>query len=159
MRLAYRPSLMLCLFLGLGLVPVQQAWAHAALVTAHPVPGLLIQAQYDTGEPMASAQVVVYGPNNPTAPTISGITNAKGQFRFVPTIGETGTWSIQVRQAGHGAMVHVPIHEDGVSPSHEHRHTSGLTALQKAIMAAAVVWGFIGTALFFQSRRVSRASA
>ncbi len=136
--------------------------AHAVAVEARVVPGIALQARYDSGEPMAQAQVVIYRPNQPMTPAQIGLTDAQGRFQFVPTPAEEGVWSLQVRQAGHGAMVHLPMPltapEGEVVPAVVAVAGFGqLTIVQKIVMALSIVWGLIGTALFFYARRTPNA--
>jgi len=52
-----------------------------------------------------------------------------------------------VRLAGHGGVIHVPV---GGS---EAAAQGGFSRLQIGLMAACVVWGAVGTALYFSRRR------
>jgi len=140
------------------LLASEVAMAHAAFVEARTVPGVLIEAAYETGEPMAQAQVTVYGPTDPARPAMTGLTDEYGVFGFVPTPGETGSWAVQVRQAGHGAMAHVRVEGSSDASTIHEPSSSPVTGLQRLIITAAVIWGFIGTALFFTRRRPSNAS-
>lgn len=106
-----------------------------------------IQATYDTGEPMAAGQVVVYAPDDPSTPWLTGLCDDQGRFTFSPDSSQPGTWDVQVRHAGHGDMVHIPIGENVALSGN-----TGYTSLQIVLMGASVVWGFVGTALFFSSR-------
>lgn len=124
--------------------------AHGARIEYAVVTEVEIQATYDTGDPMAGGQVTVYAPDNPSAPWVSGVCDEEGRFAFAPDPDKPGTWDVQVRQAGHGDIVHIDIGA-GVSTSNE----SALTAPQITLMTACVAWGCLGTALFFSRRRGS----
>jgi nickel transport protein len=94
----------------------------------------------------------VYAPDDPSTPWLTGVCDDEGRFSFVPDTSKPGMWDVQVRQAGHGDIVHIPVGEDAaVSGS-----TGGYTTLQIVLMALCVVWGSVGTALYF-SRRKRRA--
>jgi len=105
-------------------------------------------AAYDSGEPMAGAQVTIYAPDDPSTPWLTGVCDDEGRFSFTPDTAKTGTWDVQVRQAGHGDIVHIPI---GVASTGN--GGGGNTPLQIVLMAVCVVWGSIGTALYFARRR------
>jgi nickel transport protein len=107
-----------------------------------------IQATYDTGEPMASGQVTVYAPDSPATPWLTGVCDDEGRFAFTPDPDKPGTWDVQVRQAGHGDIVHIEIGAGAATSG-----GSGLTTPQILLMAACVAWGCIGTALFFSRKR------
>jgi nickel transport protein len=142
------------------------AAAHGAALAAGLVPAVSVQALYDTGEPMAGAQVSVFAPDAPTTPWLRGTTDEAGRFVFVPD-GRAGRWTVQARQAGHGAVVHIDPAEPAAGPSRvvgapaqaaasivpltADRGVPG-TGLQRAVMALCVIWGLVGTALFFRRR-------
>jgi nickel transport protein len=140
------------LSVGLGLSVPVSLFAHGVLLDYSQSTGVTVQARYDTGQSMAGAQITVYAPDDPARPWLTGIGDAEGRFSFVPDPALPGTWSIQARLAGHGAMVHILL-----SPE-QSEHTprqQGYTAGQRALMAACVLWGCIGTALYFSRRRTS----
>jgi len=137
--------LVLLLILGISTT----AYAHGAKIDYTVNMTIDIFAQYDTGEPMGGAQVVVYAPDDPSNPWLTGVCDDEGRFSFTPDTSKPGTWSIQVRQSGHGDIVHIPIGEDtAVAGS-----TGGYTILQIVVMAVCGIWGFVGTALYFSRRR------
>ena len=131
------------LTLLLLLVPLP-ALSHAALLQAEAAQAVRLQAVYDTGAPMAGAQVVIYAPGNPVEPWGRGETDAEGRYVFLPDTAE-GRWTVQVRQAGHGAIAHVEM--TGGAPVALAGGT-GADWLQRAVMIALVGWGALGTALF-----------
>jgi nickel transport protein len=122
------------------------ALAHGAHIQSRTASAVEIQASYDTGEPMAEAQVQVYSPEDPQTPVFSGVTDESGKFVFVPT--QSGDWEISVRQAGHGDIAVVPV-ETGGTIAEEFTNSGGLSPMQRVIVAGAVTWGCVGTALFF----------
>ena len=134
------------LLLALGLTAT--AFAHGAKIEYKISTTVEILAAYDTGEPMAGGQVAVYAPDDPSTPWLTGVCDEDGRFTFTPDPSRPGTWDVQVRQSGHGDMVHIPIGEDVAMSG-----TTGYTPLQVVLMGASVVWGFVGSALFFSRRR------
>ena len=137
-----------------------------------------IRATYDIGDPMSEAQVVIFAPNDLGNPWKTGKTDESGSFTFTPDLSIPGTWGVQVRLAGHGQMVHIEITGDEASTLESDAEEmqagektaelrganagagsgstpvgTGFTTMQIVIMAASVVWGCIGTALFFARRR------
>ena len=137
-----------------------------------------IRAAYDTGEPMSEAQVAIFAPNDLANPWKTGKTDKAGYFTFAPDLSMPGTWDVQVRLAGHGKMIHVRVSGDEASTLESDAEETlarektvelrgakaglgngstsvgtGFTTGQIVIMAACVIWGGIGTALFFASRR------
>jgi nickel transport protein len=103
-----------------------------------------ITALFDTGEPIQGGQVTVYAPDNPSTTWLSGTTDEEGRFSFTPDPEKPGTWAVQVRQAGHGDIVHIPFQGSEASNG-----TTGFSAIQIVVMGACVLWGLAGTALYF----------
>lgn len=113
--------------------------------------GIEIVARYDTGQPVSGGRVSVFAPDNPASPWITSTLDENGRFRFVPDPAVPGTWSVQVRQEGHGAMIHIPL---GESVAREvETGPVRLTLLQRILVAASISWGGIGTALYFSRKR------
>ena len=124
------------------------AYAHGAKIEYTIGVTVEITAAYDSGEPMAGAQVTVYAPDDPATSWLAGVCDDEGRFSFTPDTTKPGTWDIQVRQAGHGDIVHIPIGTEATGDG-----GGGNTPLQIILMAACVIWGSIGTALYFLRRR------
>jgi nickel transport protein len=85
---------------------------------------------------------------DPSTPWLTGTCDEEGRFSFTPDPSKPGTWDVQVRHAGHGDMVHIVIGKEGVTAQGD----SGFNPLQIVLMGICVVWGFVGTALFFSRR-------
>ena len=158
-------------------------------------PAIEINATYDSGEPMANAQIAVYAPNDPATPWLQGMADQRGRFIFVPDRSQVGSWDVKVRKAGHGDLISIPFVEEkpalegdaigippaeekpasegdaiGIPPAEEKpvsetaepsgrstpiafESSSGYSALQKWVMAMSIIWGFVGTALFFSRNK------
>jgi nickel transport protein len=149
--------------------------AHGVEIEHRRVSSVEVQARFETGEPMAQAQVLVYAPGNPTEAWQQGTTDDQGRFSFLPDETLPGTWEVMVRQAGHGAIATIPVAEttrsraetaESTAPNpaggdlepEEEAEPSGnslispstrLSPVQRGITIGSVIWGFIGTALFF----------
>ncbi|MBK5927095.1 hypothetical protein CCR87_07040 [Rhodobaculum claviforme] len=144
------------------------ALAHAALLEAEVATAVRLLARYDTGAPMQGAQVIIYAPDTPAEAWDRGTTDAEGRFVFVPDPALPGRWSIQVRQAGHGALTHVQIGAGAPGAGPEtapvpaaviERPATTAGPMQRAVMVALVAWGALGTALYFRRRGHGDASA
>jgi nickel transport protein len=131
------------------LVLPAQALAHGVDIEYSVGFEIEIVAKYDTGTPMAGAQVTVYAPDDPTTPWLTGVCDDEGRFSFTPDASKPGTWDVQVRLAGHGGMIHIPVGEGAATSG----GLGGYSWLQILLMAACVAWGSIGTALYFRWRR------
>ncbi len=148
---------MRCLwFLPVAIVflPAVPVFAHSTVIEHRQTNAIEIRAMYDNGEPMTEAQVTVYAPDNPSDPWLKGITTEDGRFAFVPNPDMEGEWDVKVRKAGHGDFISVPVEgSQQAAQSGKNWQGGGYTTLQKILMAALGVWGFIGTALFFARNR------
>ncbi len=140
--------------------------AHGSSISYTVGPAVALVARFDNGEPMAGAQVIIYAPDDPVTPWMTGTCNADGRFTFLPDPDRPGNWEVQVRQSGHGDMVVIPIDEETGTADGSHAGTARYAAvmqtagnagrytpLQLFIMGATVVWGCVGTALFFINRK------
>lgn len=147
------------------------AHAHGAKIEYRTSPSISLQAMYDTGDPMTTAQITVYAPNDPAKPWLTGRADANGHFNFVPDPVISGMWAVQAREAGHGAFIQIPIGNDAsavavapvasgafqAAPAARFSLTDGGQSplLQRWVTTAAVIWGFIGTSLFFARKRIA----
>ena len=153
----------LALLIVSGLAGKKVALAHGVKIQYRQTAAIIIQATYDDGTSMDEAQVVVYAPSDLSTPWLKGVTDREGYFSFVPDSDISGNWDVKVRQSGHGDIVSIQVAEGKLSAdANREMSLSGAnnscannySPLQKMVMAAAGVWGFIGTALFF-SRKTS----
>ena len=151
MHMKWKIITCLIFVLILGLVLPIKALAHGADIEYTVDMAIEIVATYDNGEPMAGAQVTIYAPDAPSTPWLTGVCDDEGRFTFVPDTSKPGIWVVQVRQAGHGDIVHIPIGEGAMVAG----STGGYTPLQIVLMAACVVWGSVGTALYFSRGRMA----
>lgn len=141
--------LLLPLCLATNLVSINRANAHGAIVDYQTTKTVEIQSRYDTGEPLANAQVSVYTPDNPNTPWQTGITDETGKFMFTPDANLQGYWEVKVRQAGHGGLVSIPINTEIETNNSSTFDSTSLNSWQRGLMIGSVIWGCIGTALFF----------
>jgi nickel transport protein len=135
--------------LALSLLLPAPALAHGVNIQYSSDVEIKIVAKYDSGEPMAGAQVAVYAPDDPSTPWLTGVCDDEGRFSFTPDTSIPGTWDVQVRLAGHGGMIHIPVGGSTAASG----GIGGYSYLQIGLMAACVIWGSIGTALYFRRRR------
>jgi len=125
----------------------QEAFAHGVIITHEIKETVAITACYDSGEPMSGAQVSIFTPDHQASPWITGVCDQEGRYQFNLDRSYPGTWDIQVRKAGHGEMIHIDVGEAITAAN------KGVSWTQKILMAGCVVWGLIGTALYFRRRK------
>ncbi|MEM9089682.1 MAG: carboxypeptidase-like regulatory domain-containing protein [Cyanobacteria bacterium P01_F01_bin.53] len=130
------------------------AQAHGAKIEVLPQ-AVEIIAAFETGEPMDNAQVAVYAPDRLDTPWQTGQTDSEGRFSFAPdTDLADGLWEVTVRKAGHGQTKSFSLGGDVDSRTIATATQASTTqsAVQKWSSIVAVIWGFIGTALFFSRK-------
>lgn len=111
---------------------------------------LCVRAQFDTGEPIAHAAVLIFAPGESEVSRRT-TTDSGGVFHLMPD--RPGTWIMQVRdKAGHGMRINLDVDSSMAASPDARGGARSTTTLQKAVMAVCVIWGFAGTALFFGSR-------
>lgn len=128
--------------------------AHGANIQYSQTSAITIQANYDDGTPMKSAQVVIYAPSDRATPWLKGTTDEEGRFSFVPDGTITGDWDVKVRQSGHGDITSIPLTGDKLATDaaqiqSNSGNSGSYSNLQKLVMAGLGIWGFVGTAFFF----------
>jgi nickel transport protein len=71
--------------------------------------GIVVLAQYDTGEPMSYAKVEIYAPDS-QAKFQTGRTDRNGKFSFIPDV--PGEWKVIVDdEMDHRLIVVIPVNE------------------------------------------------
>lgn len=133
--------LLIGLLVLLGIVTTVSA--HGVTIDYRLESAVHIVAAYDTGEPMAEAQVAVFSPDDKQNPWLVGTTDENGEFSFTPDMTLMGEWDIQVRQAGHGDMIHLDL-------SGNTNTSNSLTVPQIVLISLSILWGCVGTALYFK---------
>ncbi|HOP61988.1 MAG TPA: carboxypeptidase regulatory-like domain-containing protein [Spirochaetota bacterium] len=141
----FKRSCLLILFLGLAVA----AYSHGTKYELVKSGRIGLKAMFDTGEPMSNADVLVFSPNA-TSPSIKEKADSNGIFYFTPD--KAGTWVLQVRdKTGHGMRINLKIDESLSIQADS--SAGGLNTVQKVVMALCVVWGAVGTALYFKGKK------
>lgn len=123
--------------------------AHGLLYDLKMGKTLIIKVGYDGGEPMSYSEIKIYSPDGDKLEYQNGFTDANGNFAFIPN--RAGKWKIVISDGmGHvfskDLMVNEGIKIEAI--------TQGLGPWQKLIIAISIVWGLIGTALYFKRVKV-----
>ncbi|NJK33572.1 MAG: hypothetical protein HC919_00715 [Oscillatoriales cyanobacterium SM2_2_1] len=148
--------------------------AHAVQLQHRTTRAIAITARHGD-EPLSGGQIVIFSPQNKSTPWQRGILNAKGNYVFVPDWEMSGTWEIRVAQGGHGGVLTIPISDAPAAPPTPAIPEVGLpvppvapppeviqppadfSPIQRTVMIGSVVWGLVGTALFFARGNASHA--
>lgn len=129
------------------------AFAHGVALDQRSGEAVEVTAAYDNGDPVSEGQVVVYAPDEPSEPWATGTTDEEGRYIFMPDESKPGAWSVQVREAGHGANTSVEVGGEGEEAVRVEQSGDDNGPVQMGLMGALGVWGCIGTALFFWRKR------
>lgn len=163
-----------CLGVLLGVVlalcgVATSAFAHGTTIDYTTTTATMVEitATFDSGEPMRGAQVLIFAPDDAVTPWQTGVCDDVGRFSFTPDSALPGTWEVQVRQSGHGSAIYIEVGESAAGTAHSTATTpqsvaqgsTSYTPVQIIVMSACVVWGLVGTALFFASRGQRKATA
>lgn len=151
-----KPHILAVLAVSLFVLPTLNiVQAHGVNISYQADMTYRIEAKFENGQPIVNGQVTIYAPNNPAEVWGEGFTNEEGIYLFTPDQKISGDWTIKIRQAGHGSLITVPIGSEGVPTGMDGAYsgTTGLTQSQKLLMIASVIWGAVGTALYFKRRK------
>jgi nickel transport protein len=109
-----------------------------------------VRATFDTGQPVANAEVLIFAPGE-TRAEMTASTDPRGVICFAPD--RAGLWVLQIRaEGGHGLRINLEIDESMLA-SAPSSGAGSFTTWQKLVMALCVLWGFAATALLFRHRR------
>lgn len=122
---------------------------HGVNLEWRTVEAFVIEACYDDGVPLSGAEVKVYMQSDPATPAVTGTCDESGRFIFMPDSTTTGNLDIQVIKDGHGGWIHLRPDTTGYTGGSS---DAGLSTPRNLIVAVCVVWGFVGTALYFRHR-------
>jgi len=107
--------------------------------------GLVVTAQYDTGEAMSYARVKISAPDAKLL-FQSGRTDRNGRFCFFPDA--PGEWQVAVDdEMGHRLEVMVPVNEAmelKTNQRHGSRAEGSLSRYEKALMGISIIFGIFG---------------
>lgn len=119
--------------------------------------GIVVTAQYDTGEPMSYAKVEISAPDS-KLPFQSGRTDRNGRFCFLPDT--PGTWKVVVDdEIGHRLELEIPVNkaldvkEKALSQNFIDYYLSRYT---KAIIGICLIFVFFGCILGWQGYKKGR---
>jgi len=135
------------LFLGVILLLPLPLHAHGVMGTVGSG-GVVVTAQYDTGETMSYARVKISAPSARLT-FQSGRTDRNGRFCFFPD--GQGNWEVIVDdEMGHRLEVIVPV--DGAKELKKDQQTGGsaessLSRYERALMGISIIFGVFGTIL------------
>jgi len=119
--------------------------------------GLVVTAQYDTGEVMSYARVRISAPGA-KLPFQSGRTDRNGRFCFFPDA--QGDWKVVVDdEMGHRLEVMVPVNEAMELKSNQQNRglvLSSLSRYEKALMGISIIFGLSGIFFWWRGKKIRK---
>ena len=110
-----------------------------------------VKVMFHSGNPMIKARALIFRPGE--AEFCNELTSDRnGIICFAPD--KPGLWIIQVRdKTGHGMRINLKVDESMTASPKQQGAVTGLSLLQKIVMTACLLWGLVGTALYFKGRQ------
>lgn len=116
--------------------------------------GIVLQARYDTGEPMSYCKVRITAPNSKLAFQV-GNTDRNGRFCFFPDT--QGEWNVVVSdEMGHRLEMVIPVKEEmksGAGQRLEGPVERLISRYERAITGLSLIFGVTGIILWWRTKR------
>ena len=116
--------------------------------------GVVVSAEYDSGEPMSYAKVRISAPGAELT-FQSGRTDRNGRFCFFPDA--SGDWEVVVDdEMGHRLEVKVPVNETLTLQTKEQRgeaDQASLSRYQKALIGVSTLFGISGILFWWRGKK------
>ena len=146
----------LMIFLGIVFLLPGMIYAHGVSGKVDSG-GMVVTAQYDTGEPMSYAKVNISAPGAKLT-FQSGRTDRNGRFCFFPD--GPGDWKVVVDdEMGHRLEVAVPVDETMALQANQHPGESvgsSCGRYQRALMGISIIFGIFGIFFWWKGRAILR---
>ncbi len=143
-------------FLAMIFLPLPLLYAHGVKSTVEKG-GIVVTAQYDTGEAMSYARVKISAPGARLT-FQSGRTDRNGRFCFYPD--GPGDWEMIVDdEMGHRLEVMVPVDETLALQANQQRgeaDESSLSRYERALMGISIIFGVSGIFFWWGGMRIHR---
>lgn len=140
-------------FLAVILLPSPSLYAHGVRGEVD-AGGMVVSAQYSTGEPMSYAKVKISAPGAKFT-FQSGRTDRNGRFCFFPDA--PGDWEVIVDdEMGHRLEVKVPVDETLVFQENQQREEaseSSLSRYERAFMGITIIFGVSGIFFWWKGKK------
>ena len=116
--------------------------------------GIVVIAEYTTGEPMSYAKVVITAPDK-EIPFQIGKTDRNGRFCFFPDV--PGHWVVVVSdEMGHRLEVTVPVDKHmklQSTPQQKKGLFGGMSVLHRAFMGLSLIFGATGIIMWWMVKK------
>jgi len=112
--------------------------------------GIGVQVQYDSGQPLAFCDFLVFSPRDAKTAYQQGLTDKYGRFLFIPDT--TGNWRVEVDDGmGHGLVEMIPVSSEMTfTKEMESKH---LNRYQKILIGVSIIFGITGIGFYFAGKK------
>ncbi|NVL89507.1 MAG: hypothetical protein HWN69_00735 [Desulfobacterales bacterium] len=152
------------LWLGItiGLLAITgNAWSHGVLGRISPGKGILVEAEYDDGEPMSYSSIEIFD-SGESLPFQSGRTDRNGRFLFYPD--KMGNWKVVINDGmGHRLVLKTAIEKTlDLKKTNEQQaksiDESSLPKYVRGLIGISIIFGISGIFFWWRSRKIYRKS-
>ncbi|MEA2083491.1 MAG: hypothetical protein U9O82_04470 [Thermodesulfobacteriota bacterium] len=136
----------------------EDVWSHGVLGRISSEEGLLVEAEYDDGEPMSYSSVEIFD-SEEKIPFQSGRTDRNGRFIFYPD--KMGNWKVVVNDGiGHRLALETNIDKtlnlNKTGQQAESIKQGSLSRYERALMGISIIFGISGIFFWWRGRRIYR---
>ena len=143
------------------LVIVESAWSHGVRGRIDSGRGIIVEAEYDDGEPMSYASIEIFD-SGKNLPFQTGRTDRNGRFLFYPDM--MGDWKVVVNDGmGHRLVLKTEIDSSLSHKESNERHGKGLSlnnapfpGYARVILGISVIFGIFGSLFGWMSHKKLR---
>jgi nickel transport protein len=151
-----RHNELVILFLIMTFLPLSALYAHGVRGKVS-TGGIVVTAEYDTGEPMSYAKVKISALGTDLI-FQSGRTDRNGRFCFFPDA--TGDWKVVVDdEIGHRLEIMVAVNDSMRLKSDQQKResiTSSFSRYERALMGISIIFGISGILFWWKGKRISK---
>lgn len=147
---------LLCVTLCL-LAIAEDVWSHGVLGRVGSGKGILVEAEYDDGEPMTYASIEIFD-SEENLPFQSGRTDRNGRFLFCPD--KMGDWKVVVTDGmGHRLALKTNIDKMfNLVKTNEQQandiNERSFSRYERALMGISIIFGISGIFFWWRGRKI-----
>ncbi len=148
---------LLCVTMCLSAI-AENVWSHGVLGRVGSRKGVLVEAEYDDGEPMTYASIEIFDSED-NLPFQSGRTDRNGRFLFYPD--KMGDWKVVITDGmGHCLTLKTNIDKmfnlDKTEQQAKDINENSLSRYERALTGISIIFGISGIFFWWKSRKSYR---
>jgi len=133
-------------------------WSHGVRGRTSSESGILVEAEYDDGEPMSYSSIEIFD-SEEKLPFQSGRTDRNGRFIFYPD--KMGDWKVVVNDGmGHRLALKTNI-DKGLNLKKTKEQAKGITEsslsrYERALLGISIIFGISGIFFWWKERKIAK---